>query len=101
MTRGLSIALSRRLIDRAVDRRDQRCGLASSIRTLIDLVAGPLASMLGFSLQRPIRVSDDIWAATFVHDHASACCGHDVGAPLERMASGRRLASATEQRGCS
>ncbi len=74
-----------------------RCGPASSIRTLIDLVAGPLASMLGFSLQRPIRVSDDIWAVTFVHDLTRVPAVITTwGAPLERAwPQGRRLGLAT------
>ena len=74
-----------------------RCGPASSIRTLVDLVAGPLASMLGFSLLRPVRLCDDLWTATFVDDltRVSVVIVR-WGAPLERAwPQGRRLGLAT------
>jgi hypothetical protein len=47
---------------------DRRCGPAASIRTIVDLVGTPLASMLGFTLLDPRRLSDAMWAATFVGD---------------------------------
>jgi hypothetical protein len=47
---------------------DRRCGPAASIRTIVDLVGTPLASMLGFTLLDPRRLSDAMWAATLVGD---------------------------------
>ena len=79
-----------------------RCGPASSIRTLIDVVAGPLASMLGFSLLDPCRLSDGLWAATFAHDLTRVPVAIvPWGAPLERAwTHGRRLSLATGAEWC-
>ena len=74
-----------------------QCGPASSIRTLVDRIAGPLASMLGFALLQPLRLSDDLWTATFVDDLARvSVLIVQWGAPLERAwTQGRRLGLAT------
>ena len=40
-----------------------KCGPASSTRTLVDVAAAPLASLLGYTLRRPQAVSGATWVA--------------------------------------
>lgn len=47
----------------------QQHGPASSVRALCDLVVSPLAQLLGYSLVRPARLTDDFWWVTFEAGH--------------------------------